>query len=204
MQNTMADVFYLCGTLGCNRKYKKAATWLKHMHQQHGQQNPALPQPITLNKTQRSGQDRSNDRIRFEQEAQRKQEEAERRQKLQDQAKRKADEQFAKHHEEALRKANEKRFRLQQEELALQKEKQTLEAALLRQRVDAESALLKRVSENPNECCICMDRPTNATVVPCGHAFFCVVCLTEAQTNHRQRGCPFCRGPIEKVLRLYQ
>ncbi len=49
-------------------------------------------------------------------------------------------------------------------------------------------------------CLICMDNPREFAVLPCGHLSLCESC-TPAIT---QRGiCPYCRGPVQGVLRIY-
>ncbi len=62
----------------------------------------------------------------------------------------------------------------------------------------------QRVKENADDCAICFERPQNAAAVPCGHAYFCFVCLLNQFTNHREKGCPFCREKIDKVVKLFQ
>ncbi len=62
----------------------------------------------------------------------------------------------------------------------------------------------KRVKEDTGECAICFDSPQNAVAIPCGHAYFCLSCLTNQFENHRSNGCPFCRGKLEKVVKIFQ
>ena len=52
-------------------------------------------------------------------------------------------------------------------------------------------------------CVICMDRPTDATLVHGASAHVCC-CLECANSLYaRDQSCPMCRKPIESVLRLY-
>lgn len=58
----------------------------------------------------------------------------------------------------------------------------------------------QRNREHPDQCAICMDRPTRgAAVIPCGHACFCYECLTANTKN----GCPVCRAPVIKIQKIF-
>jgi hypothetical protein len=46
-------------------------------------------------------------------------------------------------------------------------------------------------------CIVCFSRPQEMAVVPCGHLSMCSTCSSELKE------CPLCRGPIEKLLRIY-
>jgi len=46
-------------------------------------------------------------------------------------------------------------------------------------------------------CIVCFSRPQEMAVVPCGHLSMCNTCSSELKE------CPLCRGPIEKLLRIY-
>jgi predicted nucleic acid-binding Zn-ribbon protein len=69
-----------------------------------------------------------------------------------------------------------------------------------------EKKVQEKVSQKKvnQECFICYDREADTAVVPCGHASLCYVCATEYETNHKSKGCPMCRGPIEKIIKLYK
>jgi len=49
----------------------------------------------------------------------------------------------------------------------------------------------------PSSCIMCSSKPQEMAVVPCGHLSMCSTCSSE------QKECPLCRGPIEKLLRIY-
>lgn len=46
-------------------------------------------------------------------------------------------------------------------------------------------------------CIVCMARPQEVAIDPCGHVSMCGNC------SQAVRNCPMCRGPISKVLRVY-
>lgn len=46
-------------------------------------------------------------------------------------------------------------------------------------------------------CMACMEKPTNATNIACGHVVMCDECLNKCDK------CPICRAPITHVLKLY-
>jgi len=46
-------------------------------------------------------------------------------------------------------------------------------------------------------CSVCMDRPPNVVLVPCGHFFACEQC------GKALRSCAMCRADVKQVLRIY-
>eukprot|EP00727_Mastigamoeba_balamuthi_P005968 m51a1_g1991 hypothetical protein (419) ;mRNA; f:1193005-1194815 len=52
-------------------------------------------------------------------------------------------------------------------------------------------------------CSVCMEKESDAAMVPCGHAQFCLGCA-QAIADREPRLCPVCRVRIESVLRLYR
>lgn len=46
-------------------------------------------------------------------------------------------------------------------------------------------------------CMACMENPTNATNIRCGHVVMCHQCLS------RVSKCPVCRAPIQNILKLF-
>ncbi|XVE81858.1 hypothetical protein DITRI_Ditri15bG0099900 [Diplodiscus trichospermus] len=51
-------------------------------------------------------------------------------------------------------------------------------------------------------CAICLDAPSEAVCVPCGHVAGCMSCLNEIKA--KKWGCPVCRAKIEQVIKLYR
>ena len=49
-------------------------------------------------------------------------------------------------------------------------------------------------------CVVCMDKPRDALIMPCGHMYTCMACISQLQ----QRACPICRVPIQTVARATQ
>lgn len=58
-------------------------------------------------------------------------------------------------------------------------------------------------SENgrSGQCVICMDAPSVAACVPCGHIAGCMGCLTEIKSN--EAVCPICRANIDQIMMVY-
>jgi predicted nucleic acid-binding Zn-ribbon protein len=63
----------------------------------------------------------------------------------------------------------------------------------------AAMAVLQSEKENDeaNFCIICMERPSDVAVVPCGHFCLCEECA--AKCNN----CPICRTEKESLLKIY-
>eukprot|EP01083_Nonionella_stella_P252840 870695_1 len=51
------------------------------------------------------------------------------------------------------------------------------------------------------ECSICLDKPGDHVVVPCGHQCGCKECLIKLKNSGGK--CPMCRGRINKVIKVY-
>ncbi|XP_023641749.1 putative E3 ubiquitin-protein ligase XBAT35 isoform X2 [Capsella rubella] len=51
-------------------------------------------------------------------------------------------------------------------------------------------------------CAICLDAPSEAVCVPCGHVAGCMSCLNEIKS--KKWGCPVCRAKIDQVIKLYR
>ncbi|KAG7578387.1 Zinc finger RING-type [Arabidopsis thaliana x Arabidopsis arenosa] len=51
-------------------------------------------------------------------------------------------------------------------------------------------------------CAICLDAPSEAVCVPCGHVAGCMSCLKEIKSKNW--GCPVCRAKIDQVIKLYR
>lgn len=46
-------------------------------------------------------------------------------------------------------------------------------------------------------CIVCMSKPQEMAVDPCGHLSMCFSCSSQVKE------CPLCRGPVEKMLRIF-
>jgi len=52
-------------------------------------------------------------------------------------------------------------------------------------------------------CVICLEREVKTAIVDCGHACLCVKCARELGLKGIY-GCPKCRRPITRIIRLYE
>ena len=50
-------------------------------------------------------------------------------------------------------------------------------------------------------CAVCMDKPRDAVLVPCGHASMCFSCASAVMAANRR--CPICRARAENHVRLF-
>jgi hypothetical protein len=48
-----------------------------------------------------------------------------------------------------------------------------------------------------SRCSVCMDRPPDVVMVPCGHIYACRAC------GEKLLECALCRTPVTQVLRVY-
>ncbi|KAL0718903.1 hypothetical protein Bca4012_068226 [Brassica carinata] len=60
----------------------------------------------------------------------------------------------------------------------------------------------KKEDGSSGQCSICLDAPSDAVCVPCGHVSGCMSCLTEIKSMNY--GCPVCRAKIDQIVRLYR
>jgi len=69
--------------------------------------------------------------------------------------------------------------------------------------VSIDSAADSTTADETLTCVICMERPTDATLVHgnSAHVCCCLPCATSLKSM--DQSCPMCRKPIEAVLRLY-
>ena len=51
-------------------------------------------------------------------------------------------------------------------------------------------------SEQANKCCVCMNKPCDVVLKPCGHARFCRQCMN----NQTVTECPLCRTQIRNKV----
>ncbi|KAJ4875457.1 putative E3 ubiquitin-protein ligase XBAT35 [Raphanus sativus] len=60
----------------------------------------------------------------------------------------------------------------------------------------------KKEDGSAGQCSICLDAPSGAVCVPCGHVAGCLSCLTEIKSE--KWGCPVCRAKIDQIVKLYR
>ena len=53
------------------------------------------------------------------------------------------------------------------------------------------------------ECVICMVRPSQRIMIPCGHPCLCDSCCTDATLKRLRRKCPECRQTISQTAKFY-
>lgn len=66
-----------------------------------------------------------------------------------------------------------------------------------------ESSTGNEDSKEDGQCVVCMDRPADSAVIPCGHMCACDSCLRAVQASAMPQ-CPMCRGPVTSVIRIYR
>lgn len=54
----------------------------------------------------------------------------------------------------------------------------------------------------PRQCVICLDRPADSAIVPCGHMCGCYACLQALHASETPQ-CPLCRTPVTSVIRIF-
>eukprot|EP00928_Gymnodinium_smaydae_P066090 TRINITY_DN49147_c0_g1_i1.p1 TRINITY_DN49147_c0_g1~~TRINITY_DN49147_c0_g1_i1.p1 ORF type:complete len:614 (+),score=71.48 TRINITY_DN49147_c0_g1_i1:30-1844(+) len=52
-------------------------------------------------------------------------------------------------------------------------------------------------------CTICLERPADSAVIPCGHMCGCLSCLDQLRSSSNAF-CPVCREPVMSVIRIYR
>jgi len=52
-------------------------------------------------------------------------------------------------------------------------------------------------------CAVCMERPADTAVVPCGHMCGCFTCMQSIHGSPDAQ-CPMCRGPMTSTIRIYK
>jgi len=57
--------------------------------------------------------------------------------------------------------------------------------------------------DEAGQCVVCMERPADSAVVPCGHMCGCETCLKAIQASAMPQ-CPMCRGPFTSTIRIYR
>lgn len=62
--------------------------------------------------------------------------------------------------------------------------------------IDNLLTLLDLDAAERNICCVCMEKPCDVVVKPCGHARFCKTCIDNASVLR----CPICRSGIRNKI----
>lgn len=57
-------------------------------------------------------------------------------------------------------------------------------------------------AEPGKECVICIERPCEMALIPCGHKKFCIVCTD--QLLQKKDKCPLCRSTIREAIKIYE
>jgi len=61
------------------------------------------------------------------------------------------------------------------------------------------------VSGESELCVVCLERPADTAVVPCGHLCGCERCLRAMNADSAgPTNCPMCRGPMSSIIRIYR
>ena len=58
-------------------------------------------------------------------------------------------------------------------------------------------------SDDDSTCCVCLDAPRNALLVPCGHLALCYGCAVSGGFASGQMPCPVCRSSCAKVVQVF-
>jgi len=66
------------------------------------------------------------------------------------------------------------------------------------ERVIVQEAKLE-ASEEAGRCRICEERAMDCVLLPCGHFGCCSICAHGSE----ERGCPFCRCPVEQIKKTF-
>ena len=53
------------------------------------------------------------------------------------------------------------------------------------------------------DCVVCLERPVQFLLVPCGHPCLCEICATKQGLSRLSHRCPECRSSIREAVRFY-
>merc|ERR1711924_320750 len=73
----------------------------------------------------------------------------------------------------------------------------TVASALANSRKPSQS-----VDQAKKVCKICMENTPCIVMRPCNHGGLCEACMRHHLRDNRERACPYCRGHVQKVLKL--
>jgi len=85
------------------------------------------------------------------------------------------------------------------DKMLLQASKAKEEAASLRG--ELRLARSEQADRQGTQCNVCLDRPRETVLQPCGHVCLCLQCADRIRRGENQ--CPVCRSRIEKVGQAY-
>ena len=60
---------------------------------------------------------------------------------------------------------------------------------------------MKDPAEGKGLCAVCMDKPNEYAVVPCGHKCLCEDCVEAVRQT--QRICPMCRRDFQDIIKIF-
>jgi len=193
------SLLYLC-TL-CNRKYKTKEKLAGHYLSAHERiaATEDISEPVEITNENKARVDKQRVQALKQQQHLNKIREIEEKQRLQQLAKQEAADRYKEEHVERYRQLELETLKQKEAQLRIEQQKHTLVAkwvALLEQ-------IQKNCLENPDDCCICFERPVDTAPIPCGHLNFCYVCIDGYRHQFRGKGCPICKQRIQDVNKIY-
>ena len=217
MATASSSEFYLCPSMGCNRKYKTFDKFQAHVLDTHNQiVLPDQARAIEINKDNRKAAEAKRDKAvadksledRLLAAAQRLEMEKEARflmastelTRLVELEKDKLRQQEL---EVAIRKTEVANKRTEAERLAaIRNDQLQIQEEINRADNQLRMQRLARLTES-DDCCICTDKPRDTCVVPCGHKAFCHDCITKYHSQDPRKGCPICKRDIVFITKVF-
>lgn len=108
----------------------------------------------------------------------------------------------------AHRVAEAERYRaIEEQKLMIQEEKNKADqAAIEAEKIAAAFQIqcVQNAKESTDSCCICMSKPRDTAVVPCGHRYFCNSCIEEHLAHSPHKQCPCCRAEVLFTCKIFE